>query len=145
MESLVTVRVNVGRQHIVSDLINAVPLIHFCGGQEQHDSLVSRPFSLPSFDNFHCAEMEGSCHIQGHWVASHRQKVDTWGRCPTKDLKPLSCMSKSRRHSYNINRVLGHYYCGWPPVCLFSVYMTLPDVITHNEISQAFPLHFYTL
>ena len=92
----------------------------------------------PVFYNFQCAELEGSCHIQGHWVASHRQKVDT----STKDLKPLSCMSKSRRHSYNINRVLGHYYCGWPPVCLFSVYMTLPDVITHNEIPADLPPSF---
>ena len=58
MESLVTAKVDVGQvTHCSwsSQCNRLLPVIHICGGQEQHDSLVSRPFSIP----FQCAKWRG--------------------------------------------------------------------------------------
>ena len=86
-----------------------LPVIHICGGQEKHDGLVSRPFSIP----FQCAKMEGGGlkNLVTYGDIGQHQ-LDTrqtyGGDVPQKISTPfLVCWSKSRRpeHSYNINRV----------------------------------------
>ena len=116
-------------------------------------SLVPRPFPPPVFDRLQCANTEGKAwEIWSCAVTSCRQKIDTQGRCPTRNLEALSCTIGLRAGGQSISKAVsipsvvhstrngstrnGNYYCQAPPPCVSTVYhLSIPDVTTRDQIS----------
>ena len=91
----------------------------------------------------------------GNLVASDRQRVDTWGWCPTKDLEALccnvrpivGCQSVHKAASYCSLLMTGGHVAGIIMVRhrLLCVYPQLSDITACDQLSQAFLIHICIL
>ena len=87
----------------------------------------------------------------GNLVASDRQRVDTWGWCPTKDLEALccnvrpivGCQSVHKAASYCSLLMTGGHVAGIIMVRhrLLCVYPQLSDITACDQLSQAILIH----